>query len=72
MVVVSGGGCDRGLLVMSLKRKAQAMEVLRANNKGREKLLDRVEKDEEIVGQRNNGRLRNNKRWIKKNKKYLN
>ena len=62
MVVVSGGGCDRGLLVMSLKRKAQAMEVLRANNKGREKLLDRVEKDEEIVGQRNNGRLRNNKR----------
>ena len=62
MVVVSGGGCDRGLLVMSLKRKAQAMEVLRANNKGREKLLDRVEKDEAIVGQRNNGRLRNNKR----------
>ena len=72
MVVVSGGGCDRGLLVMSLKRKAQAMEVLRANNKGREKLLDRVEKDEEIVGERNKGRLRNNKRWIKKNKKYLN
>ena len=62
MVVVSGGGCDRGLLVMSLKRKAQAMEVLRANNKGREKLLDRVEKDEEIVGERNRGRLRNNKR----------
>ena len=62
MVVVSGGGCDRGLLVMSLKRKAQAMEVLRANNKGREKLLDRVEKDEEIVGERNKGRLRNNKR----------
>ena len=59
MVVVSGGGCDRGLLVMSLKRKA---EVLRANNKGREKLLDRVEKDEEIVGERNKGRLRNNKR----------
>ena len=62
MVVVSGGGCDRGLLVMSLKRKAQAMEVLRANNKGREKLLDRVEKDEEIVGERNKGRLRNNKK----------
>ena len=62
MVVVSGGGCDHGLLVMSLKRKAQAMEVLRANNKGREKLLDRVEKDEEIVGERNKGRLRNNKR----------
>ena len=62
MVVVSGGGCDLGLLVMSLKRKAQAMEVLRANNKGREKLLDRVEKDEEIVGERNKGRLRNNKR----------
>ena len=62
VVVVSGGGCDRGLLVMSLKRKAQAMEVLRANNKGREKLLDRVEKDEEIVGERNKGRLRNNKR----------
>ena len=62
MVVVSGGGCDRGLVVMSLKRKAHAMEVLRANNKGREKLLDRVEKDEEIVGERNKGRLRNNKR----------
>ena len=38
------------------------MEVLRANIREREKLLDRVEKDGEIVGERDKGRVRNNKK----------
>ena len=42
------------------------MEVLRANIKGREKLLDRVEKDGETVGERDRGRVRNNKKMNKK------
>ena len=36
------------------------MEVLRANIREREKLLDQVEKDEETVGERDRGRVRNN------------
>ena len=42
------------------------MEVLRANIKGREKLLDRVEKDGETVGERDRERVRNNKKMNKK------
>ena len=36
------------------------MEVLRANIREREKLLDQVEKDEETVRERDRGRVRNN------------
>ena len=38
------------------------MEVLRANIREREKLLDCVEKDGEIVGERDRGRVRNKKK----------
>ena len=38
------------------------MEVLRANIREREKLLDRVEKDGETMGERDRGRVRNNKK----------
>ena len=41
------------------------MEVLRANIKGREK-LHQVEKDGKIVGERERGRVRNNKKMNKK------
>ena len=55
--MVSGGGCGRGLSVMSLKS---------SSNGGFESKYQRkeeaVEKDKEIVGERNKGRLRNNKR----------
>ena len=45
--------------------KGQAMEVLRANIRGKEK-LHQVEKDGKTVGERNN-----NKKWIKNNKERI-
>ena len=38
------------------------MKVLRANTREREKLLDRVEKDGEILRKRDRRRVRNNKK----------